>query len=77
MAAPPAPVLLLLVALLLPAQTCTEPTDSVTTPTPEGNTSESRALPGIKLKARGPSPAPSPLTLLAPLGPLALRLVLG
>lgn len=79
MATPPMTVLLLLLlALLLPTQTCTESTNSAPTPTatltPEGNISESRALPGIELRARGSSPVPGPLALLAP---LALWLVLG
>lgn len=78
MATPPTMVPLLLLALLLPTQTCTQPTNSAPTSTPiltrEGNTSESRALPGIELRARGPSPVPGPLALLAPPG---LWLVLG
>lgn len=78
MATPPMTVLLLLLALLLPRQTCIEPTNSAPTPIasliPESNTSESRALPGIELRARGSSPVPGPLALLAP---LALWLVLG
>lgn len=77
----PALLLLLLVALLLPAQTCMESTGTAPTPTGilDGNSSASRPLPGIDLKvaARVPRPAPGPLALLAPLIPLALRLVLG
>lgn len=74
-------LLLLLVALLLPAQTCMEPMGTAPTPTaiPDGNSSAGRPLPGVELKAaaRTPHPAPGPLDLLAMLIPLALQLVLG
>lgn len=75
--AAPTTLLLLLLALFLPTQTCAEPTESAPTATPAlaGNaSSRSPALPGVELKAGGPSPAPGLLALLAPLG---LRLVLG
>lgn len=80
MASQPAPLLLLLLllALLRPAQTHTEPTDPepspMPTPIPEGNSSATRPLASIELKAGALHPAPGWLALLALLAP---RPVLG